>query len=136
MYLKYFGLKEFPFSLTPNTGFFFSYGHYRAALETLIVALDNNEGFIKVTGEVGSGKTQLCRKLINQLDKDEYYTAYIPNPYLTPLSLFQAFAEALKIDISASMFIKFLNASPTSEESFPFSSVRFVQRLAFSSKLR
>ncbi len=99
MYLKYFGLKEFPFSLTPNTSYFFSYGHYRAALETLVVALDNNEGFIKVTGEVGSGKTQLCRKLIKQL-KGDYFTVYIPNPYLTPLSLFQAFAEGLNIDVS------------------------------------
>jgi MSHA biogenesis protein MshM len=99
MYLKFFGLKEFPFSLTPNTSYFFSYGHYRAALETLVVALDNNEGFIKVTGEVGSGKTQLCRKLIKQLD-DNYFTVYIPNPYLTPLSLFQAFAEGLNIDVS------------------------------------
>ncbi len=99
MYQNFFSLKELPFSLTPNTNYFFSYGHYRAALETLIVALDNNEGFIKVTGEVGSGKTQLCRQLLNKLG-DKYITTYIPNPYLTPLSLFQAFAEELKIDLS------------------------------------
>ncbi len=57
MYLEYFGLSESPFSLTPDTGFFFSYGHYADALNTLLVALKTGEGFIKVTGEVGTGKT-------------------------------------------------------------------------------
>ncbi len=55
MYLEYFGLSESPFSLTPDTGFFFSYGHYADALNTLLVALKTGEGFIKVTVEVGTG---------------------------------------------------------------------------------
>lgn len=101
MYLDYYGLHEFPFSLTPDTSYFFSYGHYRDALNTLLVALDNGEGFIKVTGEVGTGKTLLCRKLLNQLENDpeNYVTAYLPNPYLTPNSLILAVAAELGLDV-------------------------------------
>lgn len=94
MYLEHYGLREFPFSLTPDTSFFFGYGHYRDAFNTLIVALQNGEGFIKVTGEVGTGKTLLCRKLLNSLG-EEYVTAYIPNPYLSPSALIMAVADEL-----------------------------------------
>jgi MSHA biogenesis protein MshM len=101
MYLEHYGLREFPFSLTPDTSYFFSYGHYRDAFNTLLVALENGEGFIKVTGEVGTGKTLLCRKLLNHLeqDGDAYITAYIPNPYMTPSSLILAVAKELGLDI-------------------------------------
>jgi MSHA biogenesis protein MshM len=94
MYLEHYGLREFPFSLTPDTSYFFAYGHYRDAFNTLLVALQNGEGFIKVSGEVGTGKTLLCRKLLNSLE-DPFTTAYIPNPYLTPSSLILAVAEEL-----------------------------------------
>jgi MSHA biogenesis protein MshM len=99
MYLQHFGLRELPFSLTPDTSFFFGYGHYRDAYNTLTVALQNGEGFIKVTGEVGTGKTLLCRKLLNSLG-DEFVTAYIPNPYLTPSALVMAVADELGIEIN------------------------------------
>ncbi len=99
MYLEYFGLKEFPFSLTPDTQFFFDYGHYRDALNTLLVALRSGEGFIKVTGEVGTGKTLLCRKLLGALD-DGFHTAYIPNPLLSPAALSSAVAEELNIGVA------------------------------------
>ncbi len=98
MYQEHFGLKELPFSLTPDTGYFFPYGHYTEALNTLIVALRSGEGFIKVSGEVGTGKTLLCRKLLNTLD-DQFATAYIPNPYLTPYGLYAAVAEELAIPL-------------------------------------
>ncbi|MCW9024827.1 MAG: AAA family ATPase [Gammaproteobacteria bacterium] len=94
MYLEHFGLKELPFSLTPDTEYFFSYGHYADALNTLLVALRTGEGFIKVTGEVGTGKTLLCRKLLNTLE-DKFVTAYIPNPMVTPYGLLTAVAEEL-----------------------------------------
>jgi MSHA biogenesis protein MshM len=100
MYLDHFGLREFPFSLTPDTHFFFEYGHYRDAFDTLVVALGGGEGFIKVTGEVGTGKTLLCRKLLNSLDQDAFYTAYIPNPYLTPPALGLALAEELGLELA------------------------------------
>ena len=100
MYLEHYGLRELPFSLTPDTSFFFGYGHYRDAYNTLMVALQNGEGFIKVTGEVGTGKTLLCRKLLNSLG-DEYTTAYIPNPYLTPSALITAVADELGTEVAA-----------------------------------
>jgi len=64
------------------------------------VALRTGEGFIKVTGEVGTGKTLLCRKLLNSLD-ERFVTAYIPNPAVTPASLRMALAEELGIECSA-----------------------------------
>lgn len=99
MYQEHFGLQELPFSITPDTGYFFSYGHYADALNTLLVALRSGEGFIKVTGEVGTGKTLLCRKLLNALDTDEFVTAYIPNPLVTPLGLVSAVADELCVEI-------------------------------------
>lgn len=99
MYQHYFGLKEAPFSLSPDTEYFFAYGHYAQALNTLLVALKTGEGFIKVTGEVGTGKTLMCRKLLNTL-ADEYTTIYLPNPLLSPYGLQVALAEELGIEIS------------------------------------
>jgi MSHA biogenesis protein MshM len=98
MYQQHFGLQELPFSLTPDTGYFFPYGHYSEAMNTLLVALRSGEGFIKVVGEVGTGKTLLCRKLLNTLDRN-FATAYIPNPYLTPYGLHIAVAEELGIPL-------------------------------------
>jgi len=99
MYQQYFGLTEAPFSITPDTSFFYSHGHYSEALNTLLVALRTGEGFIKVTGEVGTGKTMLCRKLLNTVER-RFETAYIPNPMLTPYGLQSAVAEELGLDMS------------------------------------
>jgi len=99
MYQQHFGLSKLPFSLSPDTDYFFTYGHYSNALNTLIVALRAGEGFIKVTGEVGIGKTILCRKLLNLMEA-EFLTVYIPNPLLTPMGLYLAVAEELGIDIN------------------------------------
>lgn len=101
MYLQHFGLRELPFSLTPNTQFFLNMASYHKAYNMLMVSLANSEGFIKIVGEVGTGKTMLCRKVLNTLeeDKDNYVTAYIPNPVLSPKGLFMAFAEELNISI-------------------------------------
>lgn len=99
MYQEHFGLRELPFSLTPDTSYFFSYGHFADALNTLLVAIRAGEGFIKVTGEVGTGKTLICRKLLNTLD-DVFVSAYIPNPMLTPYGLQAAIAEELGIPIT------------------------------------
>lgn len=98
MYLNHFGLRELPFTITPDTSFFFAYGHYTDALNTLLVALRTGEGFIKVTGEVGTGKTLLCRKLLNTLRRG-FVTAYIPNPMLSPVGLQMAVAEELGLDV-------------------------------------
>jgi MSHA biogenesis protein MshM len=87
MYLKHFGLREFPFSITPDTGFFYDSVPAQEALNTILTALSMGEGFIKITGEVGTGKSMLCRKVINSLDKS-YKVALILNPYRDPQSLF------------------------------------------------
>jgi MSHA biogenesis protein MshM len=74
---------------------------HHKAYNVLMVSLANAEGFIKIVGEVGTGKTMLCRKVLNTLeeDKENYITAYIPNPVLSPKGLFLAFAEELNIEI-------------------------------------
>lgn len=86
MYNEFFGLQEKPFSLTPDTQFFFNKLSHRNALNTMQGAIHNNEGFIKIVGEVGTGKTLLCRKLLSLLDS-RYKVVYIPNSYLTPNEL-------------------------------------------------
>ena len=98
MYLSLFGLSEAPFSLTPDTAFYFGNPSHQEALNTLLMALQMGEGFIKVTGEVGTGKTLLCRKLLRELSDDEdVVTAYIPNPAMTPSALRYALADELDI---------------------------------------
>jgi MSHA biogenesis protein MshM len=99
MYLYHFGLNELPFTLTPNTSYFFGLPSHNEALEVLTTALKTGEGFIKVTGEVGTGKTLLCRKLLNEVP-DHFVTAYIPNPLLSPSELRRAVAAELGVDIS------------------------------------
>jgi MSHA biogenesis protein MshM len=98
MYLQHFGLREFPFSITPDTSFFFSSEASQEALNTLLIAVRTGEGFIKITGEVGTGKTLLCRKLMACLEQD-FKVAYIPNPYLEPRALFLELASELGLEI-------------------------------------
>jgi MSHA biogenesis protein MshM len=86
--LGHFGLREAPFSLTPDTAFAYAAPAHQDALATLLVALQQGEGFVKVTGEVGTGKTLLCRLLLDALSRDaEVVTAYVPRPMLTPREL-------------------------------------------------
>jgi MSHA biogenesis protein MshM len=91
LYLRHFGLQQSPFSLTPNTAFYVDLPQHHEAMEVLTTALNVSEGFIKVTGEVGTGKTMLCRKLMNEAPED-WVIAYIPDPYLSPLELRWALA--------------------------------------------
>jgi len=100
MYLYHFGMRELPFTLTPNTQFFFGLPSHNEALTVLQTALFSGEGFIKVTGEVGTGKTLVCRKLLNEMPKG-FVTAYIPNPYLSPKELRHAVASELQVDLPA-----------------------------------
>jgi MSHA biogenesis protein MshM len=117
MYLQHFGLREPPFGLTPDTSFFFACSSYQEALNTLLVATRNGEGFIKIIGEVGNGKTLLCRKFLATLNQGQqattpigtqdlaavavsgqrFITAYIPNPYLEPRSLLLALADEFRV---------------------------------------
>jgi MSHA biogenesis protein MshM len=104
MYLKFFGMRESPFSLTPDTAFYYNNPSHQEALNTLLVALQMGEGFIKLTGEVGTGKTLLCRKLLRELaDDPSFVTAYIPNPALKPTALRYALADELGISYHRNM---------------------------------
>ena len=98
MYQAHFGLGEMPFGITPDTSFFFTSPHSQQALNTLLVAARSGEGFIKITGEVGTGKTLLCRKFMATLGEG-FVTAYIPNPYLEPRSLMLALADELELPL-------------------------------------
>ncbi|ATD61871.1 MAG: ExeA family protein [Janthinobacterium svalbardensis] len=112
MYQAHFGLREAPFGLTPDTSFFFNGPQSQKALNTLLVAARNGEGFIKITGEVGTGKTFLCRKFMQSLGPD-FVTAYIPNPNLPPRSLIRALADDLDVllekDADQHQLLKSLN---------------------------
>lgn len=113
MYGTHFGLKELPFTITPDTSFFFAHSSHQEALNTLLVAARSGEGFMKVIGEVGTGKTLLCRKFLSALDHREFVTAYIPNPYLQPMTLLLAVADELDIKypqhINQHQLLKLLN---------------------------
>jgi MSHA biogenesis protein MshM len=98
MYLNHFGLKEAPFSITPDTSFYFASPNYKIGLNTLLFAILSGEGFIKITGEVGTGKTLLCRKLMRSLNNN-FKVAYVPNPYLEPKSLLMVLAQELGIEL-------------------------------------
>jgi len=107
MYLYHFGLAELPFTLTPNTNFYLPLSPHDEALAVLSTALQTGEGFIKVVGEVGTGKTLLCRKLLNEIP-EHFVTAYIPNPYLNPDELRRAVAVELGVKQAQRMSVQLL----------------------------
>lgn len=96
MYRQHFGLREAPFRLTPDTGFFYPGSTHQEALNVLLLGLADGEGFIKISGEVGLGKTMLCRALLAALD-DRCCTAWIPNPDQSPASMRASLARELGI---------------------------------------
>lgn len=97
MYLKHFGLSSPPFSITPSTGFFFPGAGRGDLLEALIYAAIRGDGIIKVTSEVGSGKTMLCRMLLDNLP-GHVETVYLPNPAISRDEVVYALAEELGLD--------------------------------------
>ena len=100
MYLDHFGLSELPFGITPDTSFTALTRSHQEALNTLLVALNSGEGFIKITGEVGTGKSLLCRRLLQALPENAV-SAYLPNPYLAPRTLLLALAEELGVAVDS-----------------------------------
>lgn len=100
MYFDYFGLKEAPFRITPNTEYWYAGGQRGEMLAALQYAIGQGEGIIKVVGEVGSGKTMLCRKLVAQLP-DTIDSVYLGNPTLSPDDMLAAILSDLGIDAAA-----------------------------------
>ena len=100
MYLDFYGLREAPFSITPDPRFVFLSDRHRDALAHLLYGIGQGGGggFVQLTGEVGTGKTTLCRLLLEQLPEN-VRVALVLNPRLSPLELLQSIAEELKIDI-------------------------------------
>ncbi|MBF0445592.1 MAG: AAA family ATPase [Magnetococcales bacterium] len=101
MYYEHFGLNHNPFRNTPDTRIFFTGGKRGAILEALEYAISQGEGILKVVGEVGSGKTTICRMLETRL-ADNVETVFLANPSLTPENIFHAIAVDLRIPHSAS----------------------------------
>ncbi|PWI32020.1 MSHA biogenesis protein MshM [Vibrio albus] len=99
MYQGYYGFSRAPFALTPNTELFHGLPPHYEAIQMVISAIDMGEGVMKVSGEVGSGKTMVCRMLINQL-QDKVELIYLPNPVLSGDELKQAIARELGIEPS------------------------------------
>jgi MSHA biogenesis protein MshM len=98
MYYSHFGLKEPPFKITPNTEFFFNGSNRGAVLDALIYAITNGEGIVKVVGEVGSGKTMLCRMLQNMLPAN-VECIYLANPSVAPEDILHAIAFELALKL-------------------------------------
>lgn len=98
MYLEHYGLKEPPFKITPHTEFFYAGANRGATLEALIYAVVHGEGLVKVTGEVGAGKTMLCRVLMEKLPAT-IDTVYLANPSLSREEILLAIADDLKLEL-------------------------------------
>ena len=96
MYLDHFGLTQAPFKITPHTEFFFSGANRGATLDALIYAIRAGDGLVKVTGEVGAGKTMLCRVLAERLP-ESVETIYLAIPSLTRDEILHAIANDLKL---------------------------------------
>src|SRR5258705_12338529 len=109
MYLEHFGLREAPFRITPHTEFFFSGANRGATLEALLYAITAGEGMVKVTGEVGSGKTMLSRVLMERLP-ETVETIYLAVPSLTRDEMLCAIANDLGIDTTGANTTRLVRA--------------------------
>ena len=98
MYLEYYGLKEPPFDITPNPRFLFYSAKHREAFNYLLYGIRERKGFVQLTGEVGAGKTTLCRALLEHLGSS-FSTALILNPVLSPDQLMKAIAMEFGLEV-------------------------------------
>ncbi len=97
MYNKFFGLAEAPFNITPDSRFLFLSERHQEAMSALLYGIKERKGFILLTGEIGSGKTTVCRALVNELRSEEVHLALILNPDLSELELLKAVNDEFQI---------------------------------------
>ncbi len=98
MYLEYYGLREMPFNITPDPRFLFLSPKHQEALQHLRYGIREKKGFMVLTGEVGCGKTTICRQLLEELDQQRYATALILNPRLNEFELVQVILSELGVN--------------------------------------
>src|SRR5436190_15605343 len=98
-YLHFYGLKEAPFTISPNPRFLYLSAKHREALNHLMFGIQERKGFVQLTGEVGAGKTTLCRLLLEQLPPEQYSTALILNPVLQPDQMMAAIATEFGLNV-------------------------------------
>jgi general secretion pathway protein A len=99
MYEQFYGLTDKPFSLTPNPRFVFYSQQYREAEGQLLYGINNREGFMLVTGQPGTGKTTLCRDLIEKLDREKSQSALIFNPFLNGVEMLAALLTEFGVSV-------------------------------------
>ena len=92
MYLNFYGLKENPFNVTSDPGFLYLGNSHREALNHLLYGIKERKGFLEITGEIGAGKTTLCKALLSRLDSNTK-TSFILNPNLSEVQLLEAILE-------------------------------------------
>lgn len=92
MYESFFGLKELPFNLTPDPRFVYFSRHHQEALSAMIYGVESRRGFIQLTGEIGAGKTTLCRTFLNRLNP-QVHTSLVLNPKFSEFELLQVIVE-------------------------------------------
>ena len=98
-YLQFYGLKEAPFTISPNPRFLYLSAKHREAMNHLLYGIRERKGFVQLTGEVGAGKTTLCRALLEQLPTEQFSTALILNPVLQPDQMMAAIATEFGLDV-------------------------------------
>ncbi|MFC2149358.1 ExeA family protein [Candidatus Auribacterota bacterium] len=108
MYLSFYKFKEKPFNLTPDANFFYLSGHHQKALHSLIYGINDRKGFILLTGEVGAGKTTLCRMLLKDLN-EKLNVAVVFNPYLSETGLLRTIISDFSIETKAKSRADLLN---------------------------
>lgn len=112
MYHKFYNFKETPFNLTPNSRFFFESAKHTEALSTLLYAIEERKGFVVITGDIGSGKTTVCRTLLNKLN-GRTQTALVTNTHIGGKDLLTTVLEDLEVEFipgSKSKLLSQLNA--------------------------
>ena len=101
MYLNFYGLREQPFNITPNPRFLFFSNHHREAFHHLLYGVESRKGFIELTGEVGAGKTTLCRALLAALRTRKVETALVLNPCMPDTQLLRSILKDLGIVVKS-----------------------------------